>query len=235
MTTPSVTGTGRQTLTFSLNGLSARDETLFKSFVRLLAHRTLQQWSFAPQDADICVAAQDAANNMPADGKTLVVGGVHQGETHFVHMPFHADALEQVLNQLGTCVTAERHARVSSPADHAQAAQFRLLRWPPANLLASSDHMRLAALMTGKWTTLADLHQRSGVPMQVCLQFVADLQHATLLAPATQAAHAPLSSDAHAAHDTFVKDTHCVQSAHIEPGLISRIRSRLGLFSAGRT
>lgn len=230
MTAPLSHGGGRHCLTFSLNGLSSRDETLFKSFVRLLAHRTLQQWTFTPQGGDVCVAAQDAACNLPAEQKILVVGPAHHGEAHFVSTPFHADALEQVLNDLGSSVTTERHTGTTTLAADRPVAQFKLLRWPPSGLLTSTDHMRLATMMTGKWTTLATLHERSGVPMQVCSQFMADLQHAGLLADVSHATHAaPLP--AHGASSIKVPGP----ARNVEPGLISRIRSRLGLFSAGRT
>lgn len=218
-------------VTFSLNGLSHHDEILFKSFVRLLAHRTLQQWTFAPQGADVTVVTQDSLKSVPAGQKALVVGHAHHGEPHFVSMPFHADALEQVLNDLGSSVTSDKQAGPSAPAVDMPHAHFRLLRWPTAGLLTSTDRMRLATMMTGKWTSLATLQERSGVPAEVCSQFLIDLQQAGLLVDFTQA-HQPGTETPR--HDASGSDAG-ISPRNIEPGLISRIRSRLGIFSSGRT
>ncbi|MES2401479.1 MAG: hypothetical protein V4573_15930 [Pseudomonadota bacterium] len=231
MTAPTTQGGKPAPVTFSLNGLSAHDETLFKSFVRLLAHRTLQQWTFTPQSADVWVVAQAAANTVPPAQKALVVGHDHQGEAHFVSVPFHADALEQVLNHLGNIVAGEKHTTSSAPAADMPQAQFRLLRWPSAALLTSTDRMRLATMMTGKWTSMATLQDRSGVSAAVCSQFLADLQHAGLLVDFTQAQHTVTETRQ---HDTGAGET-MLSPRNIEPGLISRIRSRLGIFSSGRT
>lgn len=232
MVTASITHGGKTApLTFSLNGLSAHDETLFKSFVRLLAHRTLYQWIFTTQGADVWVVAQDSARAVPPGQKALVVGHAHQGEAHFVSVPFHADALEQVLNHLGNMVARDKHAAVVAPATDMPHAHFRLLRWPPAALLTSTDRMRLATMMTGKWTSLAILRERSGVQAEVCSQFLADLQHAGLLADFTQAHHTVTERPP---HDAGAGEA-MLTPRSLEPGLLSRIRSRLGIFSSGRT
>ena len=51
----------RLTLTFCVEGLPAREELLFKSFVRLLDHLTQQHWSYQPpaahQRIDLLVVA----------------------------------------------------------------------------------------------------------------------------------------------------------------------------------
>ncbi len=220
-------------VTFSLNGLTAHDETLFKSFVRLLAHRTLQQWTFTPEKADVYVVTQDALKSIPSGQKSLVVGHTHHGEKNFVGMPFHADALEQVLNDLGSSVAHDKQAIAHGPAADMPHAHFRLLRWPPAGLLTSSDRMRMATMMTGKWTSLTALHERSGVPVAVCSQFMADLQHAGLLVDFTQAHHAAATASPQDAGAAGAGTG--TAPRHVEPGLISRIRSRLGIFSSGRT
>lgn len=218
-------------VTFSLNGLSHHDEILFKSFVRLLAHRTLQQWTCAPEGADVTVVTQDTLKSVPAGQRALVVGHDHQGEPNYVSMPFHADALERVLNDLGNSVASEKRMMSKALAVDMPHAHFRLLRWPPADLLTSTDRMRLATMMTGKWTSLTALHERSGVPAAVCSQFLIDLQHAGLLVDFTQA-HQAGTETPH--HDVDGADTE-ISPRNIEPGLISRIRSRLGIFSSGRT
>ena len=219
------------TVTFSVNGLSAHDETLFKSYVRLLAHRTLQQWTFAPQSADVCVVTQVTAHPAPAGKKELVVGQCHAGETYFVSMPFHADALELVLNDLGNIVAGEKQAALHAAATDMPHAHFRLLRWPAAGLLTSNERMRLATMMTGKWTSLAALHEQSGLPVEVCSQFMTELLQAGLLANFAQVQHAATTT----AQPQAGTNNNPPSPRNIEPGLISRIRSRLGIFASGRT
>ncbi|MES2283830.1 MAG: hypothetical protein V4542_20645 [Pseudomonadota bacterium] len=220
-------------MTFSLSGLTAHDETLFKSFVRLLAHRTLQQWTFTPEKADVHVVTQEALKSLLPGQKALVVGHAHNGEKNFVGMPFHADALEHVLNDLGSSVASEKQAGTPGFAADMPPARFRLLRWPPSGMLSSTDRMRLATMMTGKWTSLVALHERSGVPLAVCSQFMADLQHAGLLLDFTQT---PQATPTQGQQDTAgARSVTVTAPRNVEPGLISRIRSRLGIFSSGRT
>lgn len=230
--TASITPGGNfPSVTFSLTGLSAHDETLFKSFVRLLAHRTLQQWTFTPQKADVYVVTQEAMKSIPSGQKALVAGHTHQGEKNFVGMPFHADALEQVLNELGSSVASEKQAGANGQAADLPSAHFRLLRWPPSGLLSSTDRMRLATMMTGKWISMATLQERSGIPVTVCSQFMAELQEAGLLMDFTQPHHASAAQFRH--HTAGIASA--TAPRNVEPGLISRIRSRLGIFSSGRT
>lgn len=229
MNTQTLQGGNRPSLTFSLHGLSTHDETLFKSFVRLLAHRTRQQWTFTPSStataADVCVTAQATAHTITQGQKALIVGTAHRGEPYFVSFPFHADALEQVLNNLGENITADKRAPLGATTAISLNTQFRLLRWPSADLLATPSRMRLATMMTGRWTTLASLQERSSIPPDVCRQFVSDLVRADLLTETQAAAPSPASHQAAATRTPVTQ---------VEAGLISRIRSRLGLFSAGR-
>ncbi|MFS2055626.1 hypothetical protein ACEN8K_43375, partial [Variovorax sp. CT11-76] len=51
----------RPLLSFSIEGLPARDELLFKSLVRLLDHRTHQHWAWQVEGADLRVVGDRAA------------------------------------------------------------------------------------------------------------------------------------------------------------------------------
>ena len=45
----------QEKLTFSVEGLVARDELILKSLIRLLAHRTQQQWFYASAPVDLMI------------------------------------------------------------------------------------------------------------------------------------------------------------------------------------
>ena len=53
----------RSTLTFSVEGLAAREELLFKGYVRLLDHLTEHQWQYREASVlhrvDLLVASED--------------------------------------------------------------------------------------------------------------------------------------------------------------------------------
>jgi hypothetical protein len=92
--------------------------------------------------------------------------------------------------------------------------------------------IRLATLMTGRPTTLALLQQRSGLAQQDCLDFLVDLRRAELLestrpaeAPAAPAP-APEAAPVESRPATLARDP-------VQPGLLARIRNRLGLLPTG--
>ena len=208
----------RANLTFSFSGLAAREETLFKSFVRLLDHRTQHHWSWRADGADLVVVPQGRETDSRARALatlTLCNPGTPAAPGNHLTLPIHADALETELNLLGALIQGRRSWSTSAPVAALSAAAVRLIRWPSAALLNSRERLRLAALMTGSPMTLAQLRQRSGFDERVCSDFFDELQHAGLLSAATPAAapgsRAPARSPAPA------------------QGLLARIRMRLGL------
>jgi hypothetical protein len=246
----------RALLSFSVEGLPPREELLFKSLVRLLDHRTHQHWAWRAGPADLRVVGE----KLPPVGDAPAVPVLAVGQTdpqrggHFLALPLHADALEQTLNRLGAMVV---HARglglAAAEADLAEDDEFRLLRWPPAALLEAPHRIRLATLMTGRPTSLGVLRQRSGLGVQECLDFIADLRRSGLLesaqetaqaAQAAQAVRAAQDTQAAAAtansafFDSVAPDSRPalpyppVRDA-VQPGLLARIRSRLSLLTTG--
>lgn len=229
----------RALLSFSVEGLPPREELLFKSLVRLLDHRTHQHWAWKIDRADLRVVGEalpPGSENPTQPVPVLAVGQVDpQRGGHFLALPLHADALEQTLNRLGAMVV---HARglglAAAEAVLADDAEFRLLRWPPAALLEAPHRIRLATLMTGRPTSLGVLRQRSGMAAQECLDFIADLRRSGLIENVPDAAHPALHTAAPAqaaegaqpepAPPAPVRDP-------VQPGLLARIRSRLGLLA----
>lgn len=228
--------TSRPTLGFALEGLSGRDETLFKALVRLLDHRTKQRWVYRPGSPDLRVVGEAAdaplapidvevvAPNIDAPPPLLLsVGATAQG-VHCLGLPLRADALEAELNSLGVQRVQSRglvRAVAASPGGAVQ-----LLRWPPVHLLGSPERVRLATLMVSKPVTLAWVQQRAGLPPAVCAQFFGELQAAGMLAGATADAQdvAPSVPPPHVAPPAST-----VGAPVLTTGLLARIRSRLGL------
>lgn len=200
----------RPTVAFRLHGLGDRESTLFKSFLRLLDHRTAQRWVQREEHADVWVVPAGQPLK-PLDGAlVLSLGEPARGGRFHVAMPIHADELEQRLGQLGSAVLSLRHR-----AAPAAPGRFRLLRWPPAPLLAHPQRLRLATLMTGRSWTQQALAERAGVPESFCQLFLYDLRHAELLAE-------EMAGPAAAAHAAR-------HAPAVAPGLLGRIRLRLGL------
>lgn len=240
----------RSLLSFSVEGLPPREELLFKSLVRLLDHRTHQHWDWKAGEADLRVVGEQlhAAADAPSV-PVLAVGQVDpQRGGHFLALPLHADALEQTLNRLGAMVV---HARglglVAAEAGPGEDDAFRLLRWPPAALLEAPHRIRLATLMTGRPTSLGVLRQRSGLATQDCLDFIADLRRSGLLENVPAAA--PSGSFANSIFPSSLfpdsllpgstpPDSRPAASRPalretVQPGLLARIRNRLGLLAPG--
>lgn len=220
MTDFHATSTARPTLGFALQGLSEREEFLFKSIVRLLDYRTVQHWVYRPVAPDLQVVGGDAARGTPPGSPLqLTLSATPQQRPHCLAFPLRADALEAELNLLG--------------AEHIQARRdvdppMRLLRWPPPELLDSAERLKLAALMIGSPFTLARLQQRAGLPPHTCADFFAALRHAGILV-ATVPAHEP-PAPAPAAMPLATAGPEAPSRA----GLLTRIRHRLGLLPAAR-
>ena len=195
----------RASLSFNVEGLSARDEVLVKSLIRLLGHRTHQQWTFQADPAQAALHLRDA-DTAPATVAlhsavpVLVVGRTDPGQGAFLRLPPHADEFEQLLNRLGTQILQAQALATRAQVERAEPAppsvpvpqplsdgSFRLVRWPPAALLGEPWRTKLATLMVGQALPLDVLHQRSGVTLADCTAFVRELQQAGLVREAVAA------------------------------------------------
>lgn len=235
----------REVLSFSVEGLSAREELLLKSFVRLLSHRTQHSWLYnaRPMDpgtnfkVDLRVVPDGIDTLLiPQTQHVLTLGTVHRQRDDYVRLPLHADELEAALNRQGKLIVSLRtaltpsappaptltHPRASANVLTPAPEAVRLLRWPPASMLHAAGRLRLATLMTGPPVTLAVLQQRSGQPAQVCADFVDDLRRAGYIgSPPTGASPARPLEKANTA-------------PKVQPGLLARIRLRFGFQAGGR-
>lgn len=208
---------GRITLAFSTASLAPRDATLFKSFVRLLDHRTHHKWVCATDTVDLHVVPEGVSAPRDAGAPAtavLTVGTSRRYLAHFLTLPIHADELETELNKLGALIAAGRPA----PADQECAGGFRLVRWPPATLLGSPARVRLAAMMSAGPLTLQAAQLRAGLSAEDCSRFFEALGQAGLLC-----------EDKGSSTYTVAPQPRPETTRLAQPGLIALIRNRLGL------
>lgn len=211
----------RRELAYSFHGCSEREMVLFKSFVRLLDHLTHQHWVYRDTGAHLQVVREGAAPAVrPPDVAVLILADSVNGRPHHLGLPIHADELERELNLLGDLITVRTPGAVAeAPAINPQQL-VQLSRWPTPDLLTSRDRIRLATLMTGRPLSLQDIHERSGVAVNSCREFVSALAQSGMLVREAAAVQA--------------REVSTATAAAIQSGLLSRIRFKLGLGTAPR-
>jgi hypothetical protein len=237
---------GRRALSYSLEGLAARDEMLFKSLVRLLDHLTVQKWIYRPASPDYRVDLLVVAEWYPPTvfqhshrvGQPVLSVGKGVDRDLYLSWPVQPLRLQAELNRIGGVAILHQIHDAQAPlgpvhgnSDGDSNQLFRLKQWPPSRFLAGVGRMRLATLLTGRGMTLQELQQRSSLQMSVCRAFVSDLDKARLLV--VTAAEAPVV-DTKAAllepHQVLNLPSSAV--AFAKPGLLARIRAGLGIKSS---
>lgn len=219
------TETQRTRLLFSIHGLSLRDELVIKSLVRLLDHRTHHHWTYSPENADLNIfgnAAEDVVSDSGsvATGKyVLRAGRIRQYPGPFLSLPVNSNQLELMLNDSGMRIAESKNSTQVSFDAAESTSEFRLLRWPPAVLLAEPGRMKIATVIMGRALSADALAQKAGVSVQDCISYLGVLQATGYLA-----VNAAGSGNAQGELVTPppVKEK-------VAAGLLSRIRSRLGL------
>lgn len=203
----------RRALSFSVEGLTAREELLFKGFIRLLDHLTEHEWH--PHEpsvlhrVDLLVASEHVMPTqfLPAGAapQPLLQLGKHNlhNSSLFLSWPLKPKELENQLNSLGRLICGDvappqgwpdaeagklanttPAALFVEPAPAKEAARcYRLSKWPKPMLLSEPGRMRLATLITGRAMSLEELVFRTALPTLVCERFVADMQTAGLILP----------------------------------------------------
>jgi hypothetical protein len=106
---------------------------------------------------------------------------------------------------------------------------MRMLRWPPAALLAGAGRLQLATLMAGRPLSANDLQHRSGESLPLCRAFLNDLTTANLLLPVPPPTLLPLERTAH----ITTASQPLVKKSPAQPGLLARMRLQLGLGNMG--
>jgi len=213
----------RLALRFSVEQLSERDELLLKSLVRVLDHRTRHHWECVTRDADLRLIAQGAGD---PDGPRTIHATMRGGDSAALApdaqlpLPLHPERLQALLDRMGDALAARR-----DPADDAASKLLRLRHWPPIALLGTGTRLSMATLLS-RACSLQTLQRQSGASEQACTEFLNDLRHAGLLIEEA----APPPEDAWPAPPAAAPvQARAAWPAAAPSGLLSRIRSRLGL------
>ena len=231
--TAAIAAAARHERSYSLEGLPDREVLVFKSMVRLLGHRTHCQWVYSPFSTELRVMADGlptaSSTQSPLVQQVLTLGAGNVQRQSYLRLPLHANELEDELNRLGVLIAPVMKASTTLTFEFDEATPMRMLRWPPAGLLTTTTHMRLATLMAGKPSTLRELQQRSGENLAACTAFFNGLRRLDLLVPATAALPPALAHMQPAA----LKMLPQIMKSPPQPGLLMRIRMRLGLGTTG--
>jgi hypothetical protein len=111
----------RVQLKFGTEGLPAREELLLKSLIRILDYRTLQQWTYQPESADVWLLAEGASppQALARNGKpvrALIVSANANAAAGVLVRPLRSDQVEVELNRIGTEIAATMQAAADSVA-----------------------------------------------------------------------------------------------------------------------
>jgi hypothetical protein len=241
MDTLRTTDFGRRTLSYSLEGLSAREEMLFKSLVRLLDHLTFQKWEHRPASADYRVDLLVVAEWYPPTifqhahtvGQSILSIGKGAERDFYLSWPVQPLRLQAELNRIGSFAIMQQRLDPQAPTVPIQSGidgesedVFRLQQWPPSKYLAGVGCVRLATLLTGTGMTIKQLQHRSALSLSVCRSFVLDLRQGQLLTITAAEPPARVPEP----HQLLNLPSSAV--AFAKPGLFAQIRAGLGIKSS---
>lgn len=211
--------------------LSDAETSLLATIIRLSSDLAGKWHLGEPKECDALFVEMTDSMNLLAAGtsRPVRIPVCRRGETiadeGVLKRPIRAeDVIRQLMRVEALLSGAQPAASVPAPAAPASnlAARGKLLRWPTHALLAASrTRVQMATMLSRRAMSASELSVTSGLPLQECETFMAELGHAQMLewqAVAAQpgAGHAPASNDAHA-------------TARPKSGLFMSIRKRLGL------
>ena len=194
---------------YRLEGLAERAAMVLRAMVRLLAGKTRDRWTAVDADpVHLLVVPVDFAGHLPPETFALRAA-----------LPLRADDLWSQLDRIsGQIELDEGTLRPVKQAGGGALAvaggrRLQLLRWPPDVLLgADLRYVRMATMLGARPFAIEELAAKANVPPATCHAFAAML-HANGVAQWLLDSNEP--GDA--------------PTAPRNAGLISRIRSRLGL------
>lgn len=248
----------RATLTFSIEGLAAREELLFKGYVRLLDHMTEHGWQHhepsTTKRVDLLVVDEHVEPTKCLSGfdkhQPILQLGVNKNASgpFYLVWPLKPYELEYELNRIGRMIAAgvahekfvNEQKAVPMPSEAVVGqTHYRLSQWPKPFLLTLPGRMRLATLLTSKAMGLEELVSRSALSKEVCERFIRDMQAANLMmhpvasssqqtAPLVSAAHTPDFRPGLSVQLERQANQTVIKPA-LQHGLLARIRMRFGI------
>ena len=242
-------------VTFTLRRATLQDELVFKSLVRFLRDLLRHQWRYESSDtADVLVVGYEpAVNGFDVSSEALkhrerIRIGASEPQPQRLVRPLRVSAVLLALNLAGDEVVRKRSVAKDAPS--LIAPVISLLRWPSlATLRLDPRFIRITAVLAAKPTSLPDLIEKSGQPVDVCQRLIDALTVAGLVEVlATQTASAiPLTQSPRklepslsglrtgalaAAHEQAKNQSR--ERAEAGASLWGRIRRRLGIAAAPR-
>lgn len=213
-----------------LQGLRSVDEAVVQIFLRLAAPHLNHTWLCSNTDpVEVSLQSPDQPAPAPPTRVVWVLPRQHTAspqEGWLLRQPLQYDTFLELLRSLEPQLRPR--APVPAPPPPAPAPtllrHYRLKRWPAAQHLAQHRYYaRLASFLSTRYLGLADLITLSNVDAAICTRFLAQMQAADLLdwreAPSPPPALAPVAPVA----------VPPVAPPPAMPGLIGRLRERLGL------
>lgn len=211
-------------LRLRLQGLRSVDEAVVQIFLRLAATHLRHTWLCSNTDA-VDVSLQPPHEAAPAQPTQVVwvLPRQHAAPPKgcwYLRQPLQYDTFLELLQSLEQQLRPQAPAPTPpTPTPVLPLRRYRLKRWPAAQHLAQHRYYaRLASFLSTRYLGLADLITLSNVDAAICSRFLAQMQAAELLdwrdAASPPPAPAPLPP---------------VVPPPAVPGLIGRLRERLGL------
>lgn len=162
----------RRKLNFFFEGVNSRDVALFTSYVRVLNFRLCHQWCHEPAGVHLIIYGKQKKEDEKGAEKSssvfeLILSDHERGE-EFLALPLNSSEIEIALNRIGNLICETN----SEPRSFDTTKRYRLLRWPPNEMLNSANHIRLSTIMTKHFISLEQLHERSGLELSQCRQFL---------------------------------------------------------------
>lgn len=142
----------RVQLKFGTEGLPVREELLLKSLIRILDYRTVHQWVYSPEAADLWLLAEGtqappASMTLGKRFKVLNVGAHAHSAHGLLSRPLRSDQVEEELNRIGSLIAAARAAVAPvapAPAPASSHTPTAALAKPPKAQAAPASHTAIS-------------------------------------------------------------------------------------------
>ena len=174
----------KHTFNFRFGDVPPRQSALFESYVRVLEFRLQHKWRQLDGAVDLFICGDeidvDTIQQMSAEfAHTVMFSKTKQAE-NFLSLPLKSDEIETVLNRIGQLIVKRKTN--ADPDRAGMHSVFRMVRWPPSEILQRSpERVRLASLMTKQASSIFELHSHSGIPIDLCRRFIEDMYAKGLL------------------------------------------------------
>lgn len=233
--------------------MTEADVTRLEVFLRFIGTSARGQWVLVREGAaDLVICAAGARRFVPPDPASEVAvlsgrGQAQDARARDIALPgvLDLEAFQQLLatvesRMAGAATSTAVASRSPSPSaqpEHQRSAvttlagRYRLIRWPGAELLRSHPKsVRLLGFLAREAISLDQLETLSGVDRDACIEILQQLLRRNLLAwHGSQSVDAAGRLASEQAPATGHSGRRVVAPSALAPGLLIRLRARLGL------